>query len=209
MAPDGIELATPRPLCSRHRMGHCPRSPISQLRSNSGCMHAGWNAPHAAEQQGSTAAADPPQPENSPDVQASWVERGRQFSDAHLQACLHAGIQITGVAGIIIARICGHEVSSHQRLCAERHAAATITSVLVSGGASPACFAEGSSQRAVSCNSGTSSHEAPGQWSFSIGTCSGLDLADQLWMSRYLLQRMAELFNVVASLDPMPVRGIL
>ena len=48
---------------------------------------------------------------------------------------------------------------------------------------------------------------APGQWSYSIGPCPGIELADQLWLSRYLLLRLTEKFKVIASLDPKPVPG--
>lgn len=32
-------------------------------------------------------------------------------------------------------------------------------------------------------------------------------MGDELWMSRYLLHRVAEDFGVVASLDPKPIPG--
>ena len=56
---------------------------------------------------------------------------------------------------------------------------------------------------AAGCNAGT----VPGQWSYSLGPCSGIQLGDQLWLSRYLLMRCAERQRVIASLDPMPVPG--
>lgn len=45
----------------------------------------------------------------------------------------------------------------------------------------------------------------PGQWSYTLGPCAGIELGDQLWMSRYVLHRLAENFGVIASLDPKPV----
>jgi hypothetical protein len=59
------------------------------------------------------------------------------------------------------------------------------------------------------CRSAAGAHSetAPGQWAYSIGPCHGVELGDQLWVSRYLLQRCSEHFNLVASLDPKPVPG--
>ena len=45
------------------------------------------------------------------------------------------------------------------------------------------------------------------QWEYQIGVCSPLDAADQLWMSRFLLQRIGERMNVAISYDPKPVEG--
>ena len=54
---------------------------------------------------------------------------------------------------------------------------------------------------------GTNCEVMPGQWEFQIGTCTGIDAADHLWMARYLLHRVAELFNVEISYDPKPIKG--
>ncbi|CAP37615.1 Protein CBG20640 [Caenorhabditis briggsae] len=51
---------------------------------------------------------------------------------------------------------------------------------------------------------GTNAEVTPGQWEFQIGTCEGIDMGDQLWMSRYILHRVAEQFGVCVSLDPKP-----
>eukprot|EP00891_Asterochloris_glomerata_P004849 jgi/Astpho2/4849/Aster-05785 len=55
--------------------------------------------------------------------------------------------------------------------------------------------------------SGSNAGAVPGQWSYSLGPCPGIQLGDQLWLSRYLLMRCAERQGVIASLDPMPVPG--
>ncbi|KAK9793179.1 hypothetical protein WJX73_007861 [Symbiochloris irregularis] len=55
--------------------------------------------------------------------------------------------------------------------------------------------------------SGLQAETAPGQWSYSVGPCRGTSLGDELWLSRYLLLRLTEKFNVVISLDPKPVPG--
>ncbi len=45
------------------------------------------------------------------------------------------------------------------------------------------------------------------QWEFQLRPLSGLTACDQLWMSRFLLHRVAEDFGVVVSFDPKPVLG--
>jgi len=45
------------------------------------------------------------------------------------------------------------------------------------------------------------------QWEYQIGLCGPLDAADQLWMSRFLLQRIGERMNIAISYDPKPVEG--
>lgn len=54
---------------------------------------------------------------------------------------------------------------------------------------------------------GTNAEVMPGQWEFQIGTCKGIEAADELWMARYLLERVAEDFNVVINFSPKPVKG--
>lgn len=54
---------------------------------------------------------------------------------------------------------------------------------------------------------GTNSEVFPGQWEFQIGTCNGIETADQLWVARYLLYRVGEYFNVDIDFSPKPVSG--
>lgn len=44
----------------------------------------------------------------------------------------------------------------------------------------------------------------PGQWEFQVGPCRGVEIGDHLCMSRYILRRVAEKFNVIASVTPKP-----
>lgn len=53
--------------------------------------------------------------------------------------------------------------------------------------------------------SGINEEVLPGQWEFQIGPCEGILCADQLWVARYLLHRICEKHNVIASFDPKPV----
>jgi glutamine synthetase len=36
----------------------------------------------------------------------------------------------------------------------------------------------------------------PGQWEYQVGPCEGIDAGDQMWVSRYILQRVCEAFGV-------------
>ena len=54
---------------------------------------------------------------------------------------------------------------------------------------------------------GINAEVMPGQWEFQIGAVGTPAVADQLWVARYLLYRIAENFGVSATLDPKPVRG--
>lgn len=54
---------------------------------------------------------------------------------------------------------------------------------------------------------GTNSEVMPGQWEFQIGTCNGIEIADHLWMARYLLYKVGEFFEVDVSFHPKPVLG--
>lgn len=40
-----------------------------------------------------------------------------------------------------------------------------------------------------------------------MGPVEGIAMGDQLWMSRFLLHRVAEEFGIVASLDCKPIKG--
>lgn len=40
-----------------------------------------------------------------------------------------------------------------------------------------------------------------------VGPCVGIEMGDHLWMSRYLLYRIGEMYNVTVTLDPKPVPG--
>jgi len=47
----------------------------------------------------------------------------------------------------------------------------------------------------------------PGQWEFQIGTSKGIDVADHLWVARWLLKRVAEKFGVDVTFAPKPFMG--
>jgi len=55
--------------------------------------------------------------------------------------------------------------------------------------------------------SGTNAEVMPGQWEYQIGPVTGIDAADQLWIARYIMERIGEELETKISLDPKPMRG--
>ena len=55
--------------------------------------------------------------------------------------------------------------------------------------------------------SGINAEVAPGQWEYQVGPCTGIKAGDQLLISRYILQRVAEKYNVDIELHPKPLSG--
>merc|ERR1712156_334036 len=55
--------------------------------------------------------------------------------------------------------------------------------------------------------SGTNAEVMAGQWEYQVGPCVGIDSGDQLWISRFLLERVTEYFQVVVSFHPKPIKG--
>lgn len=53
--------------------------------------------------------------------------------------------------------------------------------------------------------SGINAEVAPGQWEYQIGPSLGIDAADQLWISRYILEKISEQHEVIISMHPKPV----
>ncbi|MBI4393188.1 MAG: glutamine synthetase beta-grasp domain-containing protein [Euryarchaeota archaeon] len=55
--------------------------------------------------------------------------------------------------------------------------------------------------------SGTNAEVMPAQWEFQIGPVGPLEVADQLWVARWLLYRLGEDLDISATLYPKPVKG--
>lgn len=55
--------------------------------------------------------------------------------------------------------------------------------------------------------SGTNAEVMPAQWEYQVGPCLGISLGDQLWMSRFILQRVAEEFGAKVTFSPKPIPG--
>ena len=54
---------------------------------------------------------------------------------------------------------------------------------------------------------GTNAEVKPSQFEYQIGPCQGINVGDELWVSRYILHRIGEEFNVIITFDPKPVPG--
>ncbi len=54
---------------------------------------------------------------------------------------------------------------------------------------------------------GINAEVMPGQWEFQIGPVGTPQAADELWIARWLLSRIAENYGVTVSLDAKPVPG--
>jgi len=55
--------------------------------------------------------------------------------------------------------------------------------------------------------SGTNVEVAPSQFEYQVGPCEGIESGDHLWMSRYILLRVSEIFDVDINFEPKPVKG--
>lgn len=52
---------------------------------------------------------------------------------------------------------------------------------------------------------GINAEVAPDQWEYQIGPCVGIEAGDHLWVSRYILNRVAEAFGLLISYHPKPL----
>ncbi|XP_013601832.1 PREDICTED: glutamine synthetase cytosolic isozyme 1-3-like [Brassica oleracea var. oleracea] len=55
--------------------------------------------------------------------------------------------------------------------------------------------------------SGVNGEVTLGQWEFQVGPVEGISTGDQVWVARYLLERITEISGVNFSFDPKPVPG--
>ncbi|XP_055548550.1 glutamine synthetase 1, mitochondrial-like [Wyeomyia smithii] len=54
---------------------------------------------------------------------------------------------------------------------------------------------------------GTNAEVMPAQWEFQVGPSVGMKCADDIWVARYILWRIAEDYGVVVTFDPKPMEG--
>lgn len=54
---------------------------------------------------------------------------------------------------------------------------------------------------------GTNAEVMPSQWEYQVGPSLGMKVADDIWMSRYLLWRIAEEFGICVTFHPKPISG--
>ncbi|CAI0378121.1 unnamed protein product [Linum tenue] len=53
--------------------------------------------------------------------------------------------------------------------------------------------------------SGINGEVMPGQWEFQVGPSVGISAGDEVWVARYILERITEVAGVVVSFDPKPI----
>jgi len=56
--------------------------------------------------------------------------------------------------------------------------------------------------------SGINAEVADGQWEYQVGPTNGISSGDHLWVSRYILMRIAEKHNATINFDPKPYQNI-
>lgn len=56
--------------------------------------------------------------------------------------------------------------------------------------------------------SGLNAEVTDNQWEFQIGPCVGLESGDQLYIARYLLERIAEKYDSIVSYHPKPYKNV-
>jgi glutamine synthetase len=54
---------------------------------------------------------------------------------------------------------------------------------------------------------GTNAEVMGSQWEFQIGPCGPLEVSDQLWVARYILQRLSENYECSVTFHPKPYQG--
>mmetsp|Transcript_28379 Transcript_28379/g.83981 ORF Transcript_28379/g.83981 Transcript_28379/m.83981 type:complete len:454 (-) Transcript_28379:2518-3879(-) len=55
--------------------------------------------------------------------------------------------------------------------------------------------------------SGINGEVLPSQWEYQIGPCTGIDAGDHMWMSRFIMHKVCEIFGVECTFDPKPIPG--
>ena len=55
--------------------------------------------------------------------------------------------------------------------------------------------------------SGINAEVAPGQWELQVGPCLGIEAGDQLSITRYILHRVSEIYNVSINIEAKPLEG--
>ena len=53
--------------------------------------------------------------------------------------------------------------------------------------------------------SGVNAEVAPNQWEYQIGPCVGISAGDQMWVSRYILHKLSEQYDINISFKPKPI----
>lgn len=55
---------------------------------------------------------------------------------------------------------------------------------------------------------GVNAEVSMGQWEYQIGTSKGIVAGDHMWVSRYIMEKIAEKYDIVINLNPKPIQFI-
>jgi glutamine synthetase len=55
--------------------------------------------------------------------------------------------------------------------------------------------------------SGINAEVCPGQWEYQVGPLDAVNVSDQVWLARYIMERVTEQYNVQVSWDGKPMEG--
>ncbi|MCL7039614.1 hypothetical protein MKW94_021547, partial [Papaver nudicaule] len=55
--------------------------------------------------------------------------------------------------------------------------------------------------------SGINGEVMPEQWEIQVGPAVGISAGDEIWVARYILERITEVAGVIVSFDPKPIKG--
>ncbi|XP_055076977.1 glutamine synthetase-like isoform X2 [Periophthalmus magnuspinnatus] len=157
---------------------------------------------------------------------------GRDVSISHCNACLYAGVKITGITGEVIpaqwefqvgpceglalgdhawmARYILHRVCEDFGVVPSFHPKPVEHPRWASGGhmnfSTENMRAEGGITHIhTAIKRLAERHTEHIEWEFQVGPCEGLELGEHAWMARYILHGVCEDFGVVPSFHPKPV----
>ena len=83
---------------------------------------------------------------------------------------------------------CGTQICNIERRIAREHLAACLDAKLIIAG--------------------VNAEVSKNQWEFQVGPCLGIESGDHLWVARFLLERIAEIYNVQISYTPKLRKGV-
>ena len=55
--------------------------------------------------------------------------------------------------------------------------------------------------------SGVNAEVAPGQWEYQVGIAKGIEVGDHMWLAKYILARVGEIYGVDVDFEPKPILG--
>jgi hypothetical protein len=145
---------------------------------------------------------------------------GRDIVEAHLKACIYAGIEISGTNAEVMPAQWEFQVRTPGSSSVAACWPDTSAKVAVLAGPAELAYMSLSAPDCMCQNlrldnwhdsilegGGLEATLATRPLALQVGPCIGIASGDQMWMARFLLYRIAELYNVEVTFDPKPVPG--